>query len=66
MSQFSAGPSRGSSDLSSSKTGAESVGSLHENLHEALKSFCCLEDSRKLGQNVSESEISKVLLFNSC
>ncbi len=40
--ESSVGPSRGCSD-SSSKTGAESVGSLHENSHDTLKSFCFLD-----------------------
>ena len=60
-----AAPSYGSSD-SFSQTSAESVGSLHESTHEALKSFCCVEDSSKLGQNVSsEGVISKSMLFYS-
>jgi hypothetical protein len=65
--ESSVGPSRGSSDLSLNKIVAESTGSLHENPHKALISFCFLDDSSKLGQNASEeNEISKsiVYLFN--
>ena len=59
-------PSRGCSD-SSSKTGAESVGSLHENSHDTLKSFCSLENSLKLRQNESdENEIPKGILLILC
>ena len=65
--ESSADPSRGCSD-SSSKTGAESVGSLHENSHDTLKSFCSLENSSKLRQN-DENQMKmkpqKVFLFNS-
>jgi hypothetical protein len=61
--ESSANPSRGCSD-SSSKTGAESVGSLHENSHDTLKSFCLLDNSSKLGQNVlDENEISKGIVI---